>query len=325
MNLRTEIQTTNPNPIIGLGTKVLTIGSCFADNMGERLHDDKLVVKVNPFGTVYNPISIFNLLADSLNNVLPDESLYYNDGETFQHHGFHSTYWDFDKEKLTHKLQKISADTGNFLRTADILMITLGTSVIYKHKSNGALVNNCHKRPAKDFEKSVLELDEIEKAFEVLYTLLKKENPNLKIIFTLSPVRHIKDGLELNAVSKSILRLFCHNVANPNDILYFPAYEAMIDDLRDYSYYKNDLLHPNDRAIDYIYNKFAEQYFTSDYHIFLNRWQKLKIQLAHRPLKPGTKQHLKFLQNLYSDLEMLKDTVDVKNELEEVYVLMQNY
>ncbi len=325
MNHRTEIQTTNATPIIGLGTKVLTIGSCFADNIGERLHDDKLVVKVNPFGTVYNPISIFDLLADSLTHVLPDEKLYYNDGETWQHHGFHSTYWDFDKDKLSHKLQKILEDTGKFLREADVLMITFGTSVIYKLKDTKTLVNNCLKRSAKDFEKIVLGLDEIKKAFDLLYTLLKKENPNLKIILTLSPVRHIKDGLELNAVSKSLLRLFCNKIANQKDILYFPAYEAMIDDLRDYSYYKDDLLHPNNRAVDYIYHKFGEQYFTSEYHTFLNRWQKLKLQLAHRPLKPGTKEHHFFLQNLYSDLEMLKGTVDVKNEMEEVFLLMKNY
>lgn len=325
MNSRTEIQTTHPTPIIGLGTKVLTIGSCFADNIGERLHGDKLIVKVNPFGTVYNPISIFNLLGDALYNIAPNEELYYHDGETWQHHGFHSAYWDFDKSILTHKLQKILEDTGNFLRETDVLMITFGTSVIYKHKDTQNLINNCHKRPADDFEKTVLELDEMEKAFEVLYTLLKNENPNLKIILTLSPVRHIKDGLELNAVSKSLLRLFCNKVANQKDILYFPAYEAMIDDLRDYSYYKDDLLHPNDRAVDYIYEKFGEQYFTKDYHQFLPKWKKLKIQLAHRPHKPGTKEHLKFLQNLYSDLEMLKDTVDVRNEMEEVNILMKVY
>ncbi|MDZ4758751.1 MAG: GSCFA domain-containing protein [Bacteroidota bacterium] len=321
---RTEIQT-NANPIIGLETKVLTIGSCFADNIGERLHADKLQTVVNPFGTVYNPISIFELLEASLLGGEPSEVLYYHDGETWQHHGFHSMYWNFDKEKLTHQLQKILTDTGNFLREANVLMITFGTSVIYKLASNETLVNNCHKRPAKDFEQDILELHAMEKAFAVLYKIVKEENPKLKIILTLSPVRHLKDGLELNAISKSLLRVLCSKLANEKDILYFPAYETMLDDLRDYSYYKEDLLHPNDRAIDYIYHKFGEQYFTADYHTFIHKWQKFKLQLAHRPLKPGTKQHLKFLQNLYSDLQLLNQTVDVKNELEEVNVLMKVY
>ena len=175
---------------------------------------------------------------------------------------------------------------------------------------------NCHKMPQANFEKFLLTQKRIIESFEHFYNSLKKLNPACRIILTVSPVRHLKDTLELNSVSKSILRLSCHTLSQTfPDVAYFPAYEIMLDDLRDYRFYRPDMIHPSDQAVDYIWGKFGEAFFESETNDFIKEWKKIKAALDHKPFHPKEMAHQKFLLDLLGKLNLLKDKVDVGEEI----------
>ncbi len=297
---RTELPIT-PAPLIDHGTRIITTGSCFSDNIGEKLTQSKFNTLVNPLGTCYNPISIHKGLM--MQKV--DDDLFVESEGSWKHFDFHSKFFAGSKEELRAVLQK-QLEGGHH----DIIIITYGTSWVYKHKVTGKIVSNCHKRPQSEFEKILLTPDEIIRSFEEL-----QSNTRAKIIVTLSPVRHTKDTLELNSVSKSVLRYAIHRFRNAE---YFPAYEIMMDDLRDYRFYEADMIHPSDVAIGYIWEKFGERYFSKETKALNARWQKIFRSVNHRPFNEGSQQYKNFLRGVLKDLEGVSSTMEVKREIEEI-------
>jgi len=179
------------------------------------------------------------------------------------------------------------------------------------------VVSNCHKTPATSFRKEILNVQEILLRFRLMYDALKMQNNKIKILLTVSPVRHTRETLQINSVSKSILRTACYHLEQGfEDVHYFPSYEIMLDDLRDYRFYAADMIHPNEQAEQYIFEKFAKTYFTVDLNDFLIEWNKIKMSLNHRPIQSDTPAHQKFLTDLLEKLDILSKKIDVNNEIE---------
>jgi hypothetical protein len=297
---RTEL-TIVPKPMIDHASSIVTTGSCFSDNIGQKLAENKFRVVVNPLGTCYNPLSIHK----GLTMKEPDEDLFTQSSGTWRHFDFHSKFFSETKDGLREMLKKRLAP-----RTSDVVIITYGTSWVYKHKASGKIVANCHKRPQDEFEKILLTPQQIIQSFEELQSSISQ-----KVIVTLSPVRHLKDTLELNSVSKSILR---HAIYSFRNVEYFPAYEIMMDDLRDYRFYESDMIHPSDVAIEYIWKKFSDRYFSEQTKSLNERWQKVLRSINHRVFNEGTEQHKRFLEGLLKELTGLNEALDVSREIDEI-------
>ena len=212
--------------------------------------------------------------------------------------------------------QAIFQEVNQQLQEARVLIITTGTAFVYEQKSLQLAVANCHKQAQKDFLRRLSSLEEMHTGFEKFYYALKKHNPAIKIILTVSPVRHIKDSLELNSVSKSLLRLLAHQTCERYpELSYFPSYELQLDDLRDYRFYGRDLLHPSEEAEDYIWEKFISTYFSEESRKFLKEWQGIKRALSHRPFNPASEAHQSFIRKTIKKLEDFPYQVDVSEEI----------
>ncbi len=318
-----EFRTVLPNSRgafqIGLHDPCLTIGSCFADNLGQLLTQYKFNALVNPFGTAYNPISIHKVLKYAINNNSPAPDTYGELNETHFNYDFHSSFSQLSKSKLETNLIGTIARVHDFIKSSSVLLITYGTSWVYERADNGEIVSNCHKVPSRQFNKKLLTQKKILENFKDLYDHLMAVNPTIRIIVTLSPVRHLKDTLELNAVSKSILRLSCHTLSELYpQVEYFPAYEIVLDDLRDYRFYDRDLLHPSPEAIAYIWKFFDEKYFSSDTARFIDEWSEVIKAMEHRPYQPHSTPHQQFIKQLIAKFEALKTTINVDKEMSQL-------
>jgi len=311
-NFRTEY---HPRPVkqqIDHRMKLLTIGSCFSENIGLRLQSNKFKALANPFGTVYNPLSIFKLLgSDEI-----DQSKFVEVGGRFYHLDFHSQFTAKDKKTLETVLRLKMKEVAEHIASTKVLFVTLGTAFVYESTDSGEVVANCHKIPQKQFRKRLLSLVEMKDAFNKLTTYLERINPALQYIFTVSPVRHIKDGIAENQLSKALLRVLCHELSCANDVSYFPAYEMMMDDLRDYRFYKTDMIHPSEMAEDYIWDKFQQVYFSDQTQKILKEWAKIQTALAHRPFSPEAENHQKFLKGQLNKLSVFSEYFDVERERE---------
>jgi hypothetical protein len=319
MEFRTELFIKPYKQSIGIQDRGVTMGSCFADEIAERLAQNKFIVLKNPFGTVYNPVSIHNLLRDSINQTGPSSGHFLERDGLFYHYDFHSDWHAATPSLLNQNLTFQQAIGRDSLVSAQYLIITYGTAWVYENKETKSIVANCHKVPQQNFDKVLLTQKRIVESFETLHKLLKKVNPACRIILSVSPVRHIKDTLELNSVSKSILRLTCHALSESfADVEYFPAYEIMLDDLRDYRFYKPDMIHPSAQAVDYIWEKFGDAYFDAETKSFLLKWSKINMALQHKPFHPEGDSHQKFLKEILVRLSELRVYVDVGDEIEQV-------
>jgi len=261
MELRTKV-TIAPSPEkITYNNGAMFIGSCFASSIGSQLEMGKMPVMINPAGSVYNPVSVCNTL-DTITSgeEFLRNNLYNNNGTWLSF--FH--YTDFSSDDPLKVLEKINNKSGkalSFLKKAGFLFITFGTARVYRFKQTGQIVSNCHKLPSSYFETGLLTVNEITELWSDQLDRLHALFPSLKIVFTISPVRHWKDGAHGNQVSKSVLFLAVEELLNhPAAPGYFPAYEMVIDDLRDYRFYKDDMLHPSSLAINYIWEAFSESY-----------------------------------------------------------------
>lgn len=314
---RTPLPITPSTQFIGLQHQVLTLGSCFAEAIGTQLHQHKINTLINPFGTLYSPLAIHKVLRYAIFNEPVPPHTYLMQQDVYLNYDFHSALSDLNRPALEKKLTETIGTVHHFLRSADTLLITYGTSWIYERLETGEPVANCHKRPTSEFNKILLTQKKILESFDQVYQELMQFNKNLRIIITVSPVRHIKDTIELNSVSKSILRIACHTLQqNYLQVEYFPAYEIMMDDLRDYRFYKEDMIHPSSEAEQYIWNHFYERYGDSQLKEFIPRWKKIKDSLNHRAFHPEGKAHQQFLRNLLIQLNELKSLVPVDAEIE---------
>jgi len=316
---RTELTIEPSNLKINHDSKIITVGSCFAQVIGEKLNRNKFDVLANPFGTVFNPISILRLLENAVSeNFVALDSSVQSQGVWFNHH-FHSDNYGNTKETLDSLLkEKLNQVKARLLQT-DILILTFGTAFVYKLKSNNEVVANCHKAPSINFNKELLTVDEIVTTFTSIINQFKIKNLKFKIIITVSPVRHTKDTLSLNSVSKSILRLACHELSKRfPEVIYFPAYEIMMDDLRDYRFYKEDMIHPTEVAEDYIWNKFSETYFNENTKSLNKEWESISKALQHKPFREDSEEYKKFLSETLKKLEALDGKLDVRLEIEQL-------
>lgn len=276
----------NPLPFsIDYSTPLLMLGSCFTDNIGSVLVERKFPVLVNPFGVVYNPVSValvLNRLADGTpyteSNLQKSNNMWFS----FDHHT------SFSNHSQTECLQSINsslAQAHSFWNNTDRLIVTFGTARVYRYNETNRPVANCHKIPAREFTHQLLTVNGI---VEEWSDLLKKQlacKPNLKVLFTVSPVRHWKDGAVGNQISKSTLLLAISQLVKtfPGNVFYFPSYEIMMDDLRDYRFYNDDMLHPNSQAIGYIWNRFVSSVLSSEAGEVLAEVEKLQKAINHRP------------------------------------------
>jgi GSCFA family len=274
MNFRTTFSIDPSKNKISYDTPVMLIGSCFASELGTRMAEGKMKVLINPSGTVYNPVSIGNTIDIILENrVFTENDLYKYKGINLSF----SHYTDFSSETPSEAIDKINSATrtaNNFLKQARFLFITFGTARVYRFKESDKIVSNCHKLPSSFFSREMLTVEEIYSNWNETLTRLHSFNNDIRIIFTISPVRHWKDGAHGNQLSKSILFLSVEKLLEyPFVEGYFPAYELLMDDLRDYRYYSDDMIHPSNKAIEYIWNAFAECYITPE---TLNFWKEIR-------------------------------------------------
>ncbi len=304
---------------ISINDPLLTVGSCFADNLGQLLAQYKFQAMVNPFGTQYNPVSIHKVLGYAIHGAQPLPHTYGELNGTHFNYEFHSCFSSLQRELLEKNIQQALVKAHTFIASAKVLVITYGTAWIYERNDHDEVVSNCHKMPAALFTKSLLTQKKILASFDQLYKLLKSINPSVQIILTISPVRHLKDTLELNAVGKSVLRVACHTISTAYpQVDYFPAYEIVMDDLRDYRFYHEDLLHPSPSAIGYIWKLFSSRYFSEHTQKFVQQWGDIQKALEHRPFLPASSAHQQFLKGLLAQLEELKCIVNVDKEWNEI-------
>lgn len=314
---RTEIESSSVPFNINYDQKLLTLGSCFSDSIGQRFSQSKFDTLINPFGTIFNPLSIFELLELSLiRSEIIEEATLKRDGY-YLNYKFHSSFRAKTKKTLHNRIENTLNQVKSRIEETDVVFITLGTAWIYQEEKSDMIVANCHKVPQKNFRKRLITLEEIITHFFDLKEQLKQLNPRLKFIFTVSPVRHTRDSLKLNSVSKSILRSACHFIEEMDeDVTYLPAYEIMMDDLRDYRFYEKDLIHPNEQAIDYIWNYVKETIIDPKSLKTLERWEGLKQNLEHIPFNPKSGGHQKFLQKTLDGLNQLNGSLPLDKEID---------
>jgi hypothetical protein len=308
MKFRTNLNIESASCKINHQQVISSIGSCFAQSIGQRLQELKFNIEINPFGTIYNPLSIFDLIETIIKNQVDfDDSLIENAGQ-WRSYRTHSHVFGYQREKLIEKLTNIVVQQHLRLSRTNILIITLGSAFVWKLKSNGKIVANCHKMPAKNFERSLLNGNEISTIGKSLFGQLFQQFPEMNVIVTVSPVRHLRDGLIGNTRSKSALIQATHEwVQSYPQVSYFPAYELLLDDLRDYRYYEKDLVHPSEMAIDYIFEKFIESHCTSN-TIELNREiLRLRKRIGHRPMHDNDEALQAQLSSLRTEIRTFAD------------------
>lgn len=316
---RTEIITPHSKLKIAHNDPVFTIGSCFSDCMGAKFRNFKFNALANPYGTVYNPVSIANLLDYTLKNESPKEETYLENQGLHANYDFHSSFSATARDTVKDRIELAITQSNKFLNKAKWVIITLGTAWVYERIDNGGIVSNCHKLPARLFNKRLLPQEHIIASLEPKLTKLRERNPDLQIIITVSPVRHVKDTLQHNNVSKSILRLVCDRLTNENSFIhYFPSYEIMMDDLRDYRFYKSDMLHPNEDAENYIWNLFGKTYFDNKTLDINSEWAKIRAAINHKPFNPTSKQHQQFIKQTIDKVQQLKNMLPIEEELNQL-------
>ena len=278
---------------------IMTFGSCFAENIGKKMQEVYFGVDINPFGVLYNPVSIYNSIQQLIDGKeFTENSLFENRGlwQSFSHS---SLFSDSDALQCLDKINTRFHKACSFLQKADYLLITFGTAWVFEEQQGGSVVSNCHKLPANRFVRRRLTVEEIVVDYSMLITKLSELFPNIQLIFSVSPIRHWKDGAHGNNVSKSTLLLAVDALQQQfEQVYYFPAYEIQMDELRDYRFYASDMLHPSDVAVDYIWQRFSETYFSNKTIDLKKQLEQLVADLAHRPIHPNSSEFEKFQENL---------------------------
>lgn len=313
---RTELPLTPHPQQLPHSARVLTIGSCFSDSIGSRLRDFKVTTMVNPFGTVFNPISTCRLLRAAAGEDMDWQQHVVEARGRWQSHDLHAEIGAETPVELLQHIQTLTREVGVFLATADVVVLTLGSAFAYRLRETDEIISNCHKLPADKFDKELLTADDIIAAVAETHAYLRRINPRLRFILTVSPVRHIKDTLVLNSASKSMLRVACHYLSELlPDVTYFPAYELLLDDLRDYRFYAADMLHPSEVAENYIWERFTRTYFDATFGRFKKEWEGIRQALGHKPTYAAAPEHRQFLESTLERLHRLGSLADVRMEV----------
>ncbi len=318
MNFRTTISAGPPRTEISYSDHIMLIGSCFAAYMGDRMKMCKMPVMINPSGTVYNPVSVLNTIDSIISSKVTSVNDLFYHKNTWLSFFHYTNFTSDDPELLVKKINDINLRAGDFLRKARFLFITFGTARVYRHKESGLIVSNCHKVPNARFATELLTVSEIADKWLTLLDRLSAFNPDLRIVFTVSPVRHWKDGAHGNQVSKSVLFLAVEKLlGHPSAPAYFPAYEIVMDELRDYRFYSDDMLHPSSLAIDYIWEYFSGSYLDKKTLDLYNEVLKIQKASTHRISKnsdTGIKDFVSGMQKKISDIESKAPEIDFSVE-----------
>jgi hypothetical protein len=309
----------SPFPVkISYNTGIVMLGSCFTENIGEKLHWYKFPVNINPFGIIYNPYSVKNSLERIMKcNSYSEDDLVLNNGLyfCFDHH---SRFSDVNRDAALSQINEALTSTNQDLKKASFLIITLGTAFYYELKSSGQVVSNCHKLPDTNFSRNRMSVNDIVVAYKLMIDTIHNFNPDLNIIFTVSPIRHWKDGAHENQISKSTLLLAINElIIAYNKIYYFPAYELMLDELRDYRFYEQDMLHPNKVAIDFIWKRFMDGFMDRNTNSIMSEIEKIQLAKQHRPFNIGNENFQNFaLQQLnkIDHISNLYPSIDLSSE-----------
>ncbi len=318
MEFRTKVELPAGNEKIPHADRLMLWGSCFAENIGSLLSEYKFTCDLNPFGILYNPASIAQAI-----RTLHDRRLYTEDDlicdkgswHSLMHH---SQFSSSEKEACLSAINRRIDEGHDNLKQANWLFFTWGTARVYEWKATGEIVGNCHRFPEKLFTRRLLEVDEIVSTYTHLLTELHHQNHRLKVLFTVSPIRHAKDGMHGNQLNKATLLLAIEKLCNIFPFcFYFPSYEIMMDELRDYRFYTDDMLHPTPLAISYIWQCFKDSFFNPETLQFIAQWDEVKKALAHRPFYPQSEAYRSFLSQILLKIERLKEKfpyLDTQNE-----------
>lgn len=312
MQFRTQIPISKTNNPIGYNSKIISIGSCFAENMAEKFDYFKFQNETNPFGIIFNSVSIEKIISRIIKKEFYTEKDVFFYNERWHSYEVHSDLSNSDRQELLETLNKAISETYKNLKEATHIIITYGTSWIYKNTESDQIVANCHKVPQKQFSKELLLVEVIQKSIQNTIDLIQVLNPDINFIFTVSPVRHVKDGFAENQLSKSNLFAGLHQALKTHNSEfithnYFPSYEIMMDELRDYRFYAEDMLHPNQVAIDYIWHKFSENYISEDSISTMQEVSEIQKSLRHRSFNPDSEQHQKFLAKLQQKISSIQE------------------
>lgn len=309
--------------------KILVLGSCFAEHIGERLERMKFSTIVNPYGVLYNPLSI----AEGLTRLLECRPFAEKELHEFPDGGWntwlhHSRYSHPDRQTALTAINSSMAMASHQLTEANVLIITLGTAWVYRLGDTGEVVGNCHKVPEREFVRQRLQIEEITDKLAATLLGIRERNPQLRVLFTVSPVRHIKDGLHGNQLSKSVLLLAIDELCRmlPDMCHYFPAYEIVMDELRDYRFYAEDMAHPSKQAVDYVWECFVAQCIDSQAQEFMMQWEKVVRALEHRPFQPSSEQYQKFILQNIAKIAELKERypyLEVEDEIRKCRSLLE--
>jgi len=327
IKLITPVELPNFKNKMGYRHQSMMIGSCFAESIGTFLQELCFPIMVNPFGTLYNPISIANSLDLLLSGktFTGRQDLFYSNGvyNSFYHH---SRFSGSDQSNTLAIINKQTAEAAGVLKKCHHLFITFGTSWVFKHKTNGIVVSNCHKLPAATFERYRLSVSQITETWIPLIDKMRSTNPDLHLVFTVSPIRHLKDGAHENQLSKSTLLLAIDELtAKYGDeiISYFPSYELLLDELRDYRFYAADMNHPSEVAVDFIREKFVASILDNEAIAFSAELGNILPTLKHKTLNSNDNRYVLFIENQIEKTKQLQikypfiDLEKVKKKLHE--------
>ena len=286
MEFRTTVKTGENRSWLHHSDTVVLLGSCFSDNIGAKLHGAFINATVNPMGTLYNPMSIARGVQRLIDATPVAGMDLFMQGGVWNSFDFHSRHSMPDKQATIDHMNSCIESGHKALRDAQLLTITLGTALVYWSRSTGEVVANCHKVPQHEFDRKMATPQEMAIELDTMLTRLHEFNPSMRIILTVSPIRHIADGLDINSLSKASLRVAIHeSMAQHNEYCsYFPAYEIMMDDLRDYRFYSNDMVHPSDVAVEYIWQAFQATYLDDHSALAVARCERIHKRLQHRPM-----------------------------------------
>ena len=326
MEFRTPIKGFNTKFQIESKDKLFFIGSCFTENIGYILQSLKFDTLINPFGIIYNPISILQSLQKTIENYQYSANELIEYQNVWHSFDFHSRFSDPNKENCLSKINLSISTASEFLSKIDVLFVTFGSAHTYNIKKEKKIVSNCHKLPASEFEKSFFDFESTIHQFDTLFAQLKNTNSKLKIVLTVSPIRYLSDGFVENQKSKALLILLCHALADKFPYVdYYPAYEIMMDDLRDYRFYNSDMIHPNNQAIEYIFSHFSTAYFNSKTLNLIQEIEKINKAIEHKTAFIESENYQQHCIKIIKKIEILENQYSFLNFYsEKKYLIKQS-
>jgi GSCFA family len=306
MDFRRELIVRSFTEKISIKDPIMLVGSCFSDNLGEKLKHNRFNVMINPSGIMFNPVSITRSLTSYITGNPYDRSMIFKTQEWWTSWDHHTRFSHADPDALLDMMNNSLKEAHDFLKKTKWLIITLGSAWVYQ-LDNGDVVANCHKVPTDKFRKKLLAVEDVLSSLDNLIHRLFIYNPGIKIMFTISPVRHLRDGFVENNRSKAVLIQAVHHLVDKfSNLFYFPSYELVIDDLRDYRFYAEDMVHPNYQATEYVWQKFVDACMDGGTLNVMKEINLINAARAHKPFQPGSDAHRKFRKKQFDTLLRLE-------------------